>query len=109
MLCNNAGGVHFQHARLDQTLDDWRWVLREPVGVIHGIATFLPRAPSQGTPAHIVNTSSVAGLVSGIAFLGPYAVSKVGVAISETLRQELAITGEPIGVSVVCPSDKHSR
>ncbi|MDT5014398.1 MAG: hypothetical protein QOD39_558 [Mycobacterium sp.] len=105
VLCNNAGVSTF-NLLADQTLDDWRWVLGVNLwGVIHGITTFLPVLRSQGTPAHVVNTSSVAGLVSGIAFLGPYAVSKVGVvAISETLRQELAITGEPIGVSVVCPS-----
>ncbi|MGO4446872.1 SDR family NAD(P)-dependent oxidoreductase [Mycobacterium sp. 2YAF39] len=105
VLCNNAGVSTF-NMLADQTLDDWNWVLGVNLwGVIHGIAAFLPLFRSQGTPAHIVNTSSVAGLVSGIAFLGPYAVSKVGVvAISETLRQEMAITGEPIGVSVVCPS-----
>jgi NAD(P)-dependent dehydrogenase (short-subunit alcohol dehydrogenase family) len=105
VLCNNAGVSTF-NTLADQTLDDWSWVLGVNLwGVIHGIAAFLPVMRSQGTPAHIVNTSSVAGLVSGIAFLGPYAVSKVGVvAISETLRQEMAISGEPIGVSVVCPS-----
>jgi NAD(P)-dependent dehydrogenase (short-subunit alcohol dehydrogenase family) len=105
VLCNNAGVSTF-NMLADQTLDDWSWVLGVNLwGVIHGIAAFLPVLRSQGTGAHIVNTSSVAGLVSGVAFLGPYAVSKVGVvAISETLRQELAITGEPIGVSVVCPS-----
>ena len=27
----------------------------------------------QGTPAHIVNTASIAGLLSGVAFIGPYA------------------------------------
>lgn len=105
VLCNNAGVSTF-NMLADQTLDDWSWVLGVNLwGVIHGVAAFLPVLRSQGTPAHIVNTSSVAGLVSGVAFLGPYAVSKVGVvAISETLRQELAFTGEPIGVSVVCPS-----
>ena len=105
VLCNNAG-VSTYNMLSDQTLDDWRWVLGVNLrGVIHGIDAFLPVLKSQGTPAHIVNTASVAGLISGIPFIGPYAVSKVGVvAISETLRQELAITGEPIGVSVVCPS-----
>lgn len=110
VLCNNAGVSTF-NLLADQTLDDWRWVLGVNLwGVIHGIDAFLPVLRSQGTPAHIVNTSSVAGLVSGIPFLGPYAVSKVGVvAISETLRQELTITGEPIGVSVVCPSATNTK
>ncbi len=90
VLCNNAG-VSTYNLLADQTLDDWRWVLGVNLwGVIHGIDAFLPVLRSQGTPAHIVNTASVAGLISGIPFIGPYAVSKVGVvAISETLRQEL--------------------
>jgi len=54
--------------------------------------------------AHIVNTSSLAGLMSGMPYLGAYAVSKVGVvALSETLRTEMAISGAPVGVSVLCP------
>lgn len=110
VLCNNAGVSTF-NMLADQTLDDWRWVLGVNLwGVIHGIDAFLPVFRAQGTPAHIVNTASVAGLVSGIPFLGPYAVSKVGVvAISETLRAEMAFTGEPIGVSVVCPSATNTK
>lgn len=105
VLCNNAGVSTFNLLG-DQTIDDWRWVLGVNLwGVIHGLHVFLPVLRAQGTPAHVVNTASVAGLVSGIAFLGPYAVSKVGVvSISETLRQEVAFTGDPIGVSVLCPS-----
>ena len=90
----------------NQTLDDWQWVLGVNLwGVIHGVRTFVPIMRKQGTEAHIVNTASIAGLLSGIAYIGPYAVSKVGVvSLSETLRQELAIEGVPIGVSVLCPS-----
>lgn len=105
VLCNNAG-VTTLNLLADHTIDDWRWVLGVNLwGVINGVTTFLPVLRSQGTPSHIVNTASIAGLLSGIAFLGPYSVSKVGVvSISETLRQELAFTGDPIGVSVLCPS-----
>jgi NAD(P)-dependent dehydrogenase (short-subunit alcohol dehydrogenase family) len=105
VLCNNAGVSTF-NLLSRQTPADWQWVLGVNLwGVIHGITAFLPTLQRQGTPAHVVNTASIAGLVSGIAFLGPYAVTKVGVvSISETLRQEMAFTGDPIGVSVVCPS-----
>ncbi|MDA8046071.1 MAG: SDR family NAD(P)-dependent oxidoreductase [Actinomycetota bacterium] len=110
VVCNNAGVSTFNRL-VDQSVDDWRWVLGVNLwGVIHGLTTFLPVLRRQGTPAHIVNTASVAGLVSGIAFLGPYAASKVAVvSISETLRQELAMSGEPIGVSVVCPSGTNTN
>ncbi len=104
ILCNNAGISTFN--TLDnQTLEDWRWVLDVDLwGVIYGIHTFLPIMKRQGTPAHIVSTSSAAGLFSGVPYIGPYAVAKVGVvSVSETLRAELAMAGSPIGVSVLCP------
>jgi NAD(P)-dependent dehydrogenase (short-subunit alcohol dehydrogenase family) len=105
ILCNNAGISTFNTLE-NQTLEDWRWVLDVDLwGVIHGIYAFLPIMRKQGTPGHIVNTASVAGLLSGVPYLGPYAVSKVGVvSISETLRIEMRMAGAPIGVSVLCPS-----
>ena len=105
VLCNNAGVSTFNLMR-DQTLDDWRWVFNVNLwGVVNGLQSFVPIMREQGTRAHIVNTASIAGLVSGIAFIGPYAATKVAVvSISETLKQELAIDGTPIGVSVLCPS-----
>jgi NAD(P)-dependent dehydrogenase (short-subunit alcohol dehydrogenase family) len=106
-----GAGVSTFNPLIAQTLDDWRWVLGVNLwGVIHGIRTFLPRLLEQGRPAHIVNTSSLAGLASGLPQLGPYNVSKVGVvALSETLRMELAMSGAPIGVSVLCPGSTGTR
>jgi NAD(P)-dependent dehydrogenase (short-subunit alcohol dehydrogenase family) len=105
IVCNNAGVSTFNTLE-HQTLDDWRWVLGVNLwGVIHGVNAFVPIMRRQGTPGHIVNTASVAGLLSGVPYIGPYAVSKVGVvSLSETLRTELLIEGAPIGVSVLCPS-----
>jgi NAD(P)-dependent dehydrogenase (short-subunit alcohol dehydrogenase family) len=110
VLCNNAGVSTFNLLR-DQTLDDWRWVFGVNLwGVIHGLQSFVPIMRSQGTPAHIVNTASIAGLLSGVAFIGPYDATKVAVvSISETLSQELAIDQVPIGVSVLCPSSVDTR
>ena len=110
VLCNNAGVSTFNLIE-DQTLDDWRWVFDVNLwGVVHGLRSFLPILRSQGTPAHIVNTASIAGLLSGVAFIGPYAATKVAVvSISETLSQELALAGLPIGVSVLCPSSVETR
>jgi NAD(P)-dependent dehydrogenase (short-subunit alcohol dehydrogenase family) len=105
IVCNNAGISTFNTIE-NQTLEDWRWVLDVDLwGVINGVHTFLPIMRKQGTPGHIVNTSSVAGLLSGVPYIGPYAVAKVGVvSISETLRTELLMSGAPISVSVLCPS-----
>lgn len=105
VLCNNAGVSTF-NALADQTLTDWRWVLGVNLwGVVHGLQSFVPILRAQGTPAHIVSTSSIAGLWSGVPFIGPYAVSKVGVvSLSETVRDELRAEGSPIGISVLIPS-----
>jgi NAD(P)-dependent dehydrogenase (short-subunit alcohol dehydrogenase family) len=105
VLCNNAGVSTFNLLR-DQTLDDWRWVFNVNLwGVIHGLQTFVPIMRDQGSPAHIVNTASIAGILSGIAFIGPYSATKVAVvSISETLAQELQMESSPINVSVLCPS-----
>jgi NAD(P)-dependent dehydrogenase (short-subunit alcohol dehydrogenase family) len=110
VLCNNAGVSTFNLMR-DQTLDDWRWVFGVNLwGVVNGLQSFVPIMRSQGTPGHIVNTASVAGLLSGVAFIGPYSATKVAVvSISETLVQELAIDQTPIGVSVLCPSSVDTR
>jgi NAD(P)-dependent dehydrogenase (short-subunit alcohol dehydrogenase family) len=110
VLCNNAGVSTFNLIQ-DQTLDDWRWVFNVNLwGVVHGLASFLPILRAQSTRSHIVNTASMGGLMSGIAFIGPYAASKTAVvSISETLRQECTAYGLPIGVSVLCPSSTDTR
>ncbi len=110
VLCNNAGVSTFNLIQ-DQTLDDWRWVFSVNLwGVVHGLAAFLPILRAQSTRSHIVNTASMGGLMSGVPFIGPYAATKAAVvSISETLRQELAAYGLPIGVSVLCPSTTDTR
>jgi NAD(P)-dependent dehydrogenase (short-subunit alcohol dehydrogenase family) len=110
VLCNNAGVSTFNLIE-DQTLDDWRWVFDVNLwGVVHGLHAFLPILRQQGSPAHIVNTASIAGLLSGVAFIGPYAATKAAVvSISETLSQELALAELPISVSVLCPSSVDTR
>jgi len=110
VLCNNAGVSTFNLLR-DHTLDDWRWVFSVNLwGVVNGLQTFVPIMREQGTPAHIVNTASIAGLLSGIAFIGPYSATKVAVvSISETLAQELQMESSLINVSVLCPSSVNTN
>jgi NAD(P)-dependent dehydrogenase (short-subunit alcohol dehydrogenase family) len=69
-------------------------------GVFNGVSEFAGsmRARRSG---HIVNTASMAGLISAVG-LGAYTISKFGVVgLSEVLRSELAPHG--VGVSVLCP------
>jgi len=103
VLCNNAG-VAVIGAAHEHTLADWQWVINVNLwGVIHGVRAFLPRMLAGGDEGHIVNTASMAGLTTA-PFMSVYDVTKHGVvALSESMFKELAVTGAPIGVSVVCP------
>jgi NAD(P)-dependent dehydrogenase (short-subunit alcohol dehydrogenase family) len=108
VLCNSAG-VSARRAITDMALDDWRWVIGVDLwGVIHGIHAFLPVLLDQDE-AHVVNVSSMAGLLPFV--LGaPYNAAKAGVvAISETLYQEMELLGANVGVSVVCPGGVRTR
>ena len=103
VVCNNAG-VAVIGATHEHTLADWQWVINVNLwGVIHGVRAFLPRMLAGGDEGHIVNTASMAGLTTA-QFMSVYDVTKHGVvALSESMYKELAVTGAPIGVSVVCP------
>jgi NAD(P)-dependent dehydrogenase (short-subunit alcohol dehydrogenase family) len=109
VVCNNAGVVA-GGLTWDIPLADWEWVLGVNLwGVIHGIRTFLPIMLAQDADGHIVNTASLAGLVS-TAFNAIYTISKFGVvALSECLHHELALGGARVKVSVLCPGWVNTR
>jgi len=79
----------------------WNWTIGvNLMAVIWGVEIFGPLIERHGQGGHIVNTASIAGMISGSG--NPYNVTKYGVvALSEGLRFELAPRG--IGVSVLCP------
>ncbi|HEY5209655.1 MAG TPA: SDR family NAD(P)-dependent oxidoreductase [Stellaceae bacterium] len=101
VLCNNAGVGILGGAR-KATYDDWDWGLGVNLGgVVNGIQTFMPRIAAHGEGGHIVNTSSVAGVLPGKG-AAIYVTAKAAVlGLSESLKAELA--DEKIGVSVLCP------
>ena len=101
VLCNNAGMGILGPVTLAR-YDDWDWGLDVLLGgVVNGIQTFLPRLLAHGEGGHIVNTSSMAGVVP-IPGAAIYITAKAAViGLSEALRSELA--GEGIGVSAFCP------
>jgi NAD(P)-dependent dehydrogenase (short-subunit alcohol dehydrogenase family) len=101
ILCNNAG-IAIAGPLVGADPDDWQASMAINFwGVVHGIDAFLPRMLEQDQRGHVVNTSSMAGLV-GMDWLGIYCATKFAVVgLSESLRRELAPRG--IGVSVLCP------
>ena len=99
-----AGGLVWEN-----TVRDWEWVLGVNVwGVIHGVRLFTPmmlEAASRdpGYSGHIVNTASMAGLLTP-PNMGIYNVSKHAVvSLTETLYQDLRLVTEQISASVLCP------
>ncbi len=103
VVCNNAG-VSPLGAVWENTPADWQWILGVNLwGVIHGVRAFTPHLLQQDE-GHIVNTASVAGLISPPGS-GAYNVTKHGVvALSESLYHDLRERNSKVGVSVLCPA-----
>jgi len=93
----------------ENTVADWNWVLGVNLwGVVHGVRLFTPMMleAAKKDPAyqgHIVNTASMAGLLTP-PNMGIYNVSKHAVvSLTETLYQDLALVTDQISASVLCP------
>ena len=105
ILVNNAG-VTSAGAFEEESLDDLHWIVDINVwGVVHGCHAFLPLLRKQDE-AHIVNLSSMVGLL-GFAHNASYSLTKGAVrAFTEALRGELVTTS--IGVTAVFPGAIHT-
>jgi NAD(P)-dependent dehydrogenase (short-subunit alcohol dehydrogenase family) len=113
LLFNNAGvniDISQRTPLWEHTLQDWEWMLGVNLwGCIYGMRVFLPIMEKQKTECHIVNTSSMAGLIAE-PLLVLYAVTKAGViALTEGLYFRLQESHPKIGVSVLCPAFVASR
>jgi NAD(P)-dependent dehydrogenase (short-subunit alcohol dehydrogenase family) len=102
MLFNNAGiggTLPYETA----TLEDWKKIVDTNLwSVIYGVHAAVPIMLKQGS-GHIVNTSSLAGLIP-FPMQALYSVTKFGVtALSECLRYEYAEKG--VHFSAICPSN----
>ena len=109
ILCNNAGVGGGGPLRL-LTNENWNWTLGVNLfGVIYGIRYFLNRMIKSRVPCHIVNISSMSGLITA-ANTQPYPASKFAVvAISESLALECFLQRTKVGVSVVCPGNVNTN
>ena len=104
LLCNNAG-VRTDGSIWESTLNDWKWVMGVNLwGIIHGLRTFVPIMLEQNTECHIVNTASIAGLISPHPSASYGMTKHAVIALSEQLYHELSQRYAQIGVSVLCPS-----
>lgn len=103
VLCNNAGVGGAPGPIWETPKADWDWVMGiNTDGVMHGLRTFVPHMLEHGEPAHIVNTSSIAGMMTGGGNV--YGISKHAVTrISEGLYFDLQERKANIGVTCLCP------
>jgi NAD(P)-dependent dehydrogenase (short-subunit alcohol dehydrogenase family) len=99
-----AGGLVWENS-----VADWEWVLGVNLwGVVHGVRLFTPMMleAAKADPAyrgHIVNTASMAGLLTP-PNMGIYNVSKHAVvSLTETLYQDLHLVSDQVSASVLCP------
>jgi short-subunit dehydrogenase len=102
IVINNAGAALMgQFNEIDQAQMDWLMNINF-WGVVHGTRAFLPHLASK-REAHIVNLSSIFGIIAPPGQTA-YAAAKFAVrGFSEALRHELALAASPVRLSVVHP------
>ncbi|HTN32647.1 MAG TPA: SDR family NAD(P)-dependent oxidoreductase [Marinobacter sp.] len=102
LIINNAG-VALSASVREMTDEDFAWVMDIDFwGVAHGTRAFLPHLIASGD-GHIVNISSVFGLI-GVPKQSAYNAAKFAVrGFSESLRQEMKLENQPVSVSCVHP------
>ena len=103
LLVNNAG-VFLSAPFTEMPPADWEFVVGVNLwGVVHGLQAFLPGMLERDS-GHVVNTSSIDGLVT-VRNAASYVAAKHAVtALSETLYRELEDAGSAVGISVLCPA-----
>ena len=102
LVINNAGVALHKRVR-EMTVEDLEWVMAINFwGVVYGSKAFLEALIASGE-GHIVNISSVFGLISVPSQSG-YNASKFAVrGFTDALRQEMLADGLPVAVSCVHP------
>jgi NAD(P)-dependent dehydrogenase (short-subunit alcohol dehydrogenase family) len=104
LVFNNAG-IGDAGSPLDSiTGEFFDWIMSVNVtGVMNVLQAFVPILKRQGAGGHIVNTSSMAGLVVMPGWnQGLYAATKMAV-LALSLDLHYLLAGEQIGVSALCP------
>ena len=102
LVVNNAG-IALAGDLEDLEYADMDWIMGINFwGVVHGTKEFLPHLIASGD-GHLVNISSLFGLVS-MPGQSMYNAAKYAVrGMSEAVREEMLVAGHPVGVTVVHP------
>ncbi|MDN6798872.1 MAG: SDR family NAD(P)-dependent oxidoreductase, partial [Propionibacterium sp.] len=104
VLFNNAGVIS-AGLLWEEPLEDWDWLLGVNVkGLVNTIAAFVPRMSEQGFPSDIVDTASIAGLLT-VENSPAYVASKfAALGMTEVLDLQLQTTHSPVKAHAVCPA-----
>jgi NAD(P)-dependent dehydrogenase (short-subunit alcohol dehydrogenase family) len=103
LLVNNAG-VYLSAPFTQMPAADWEFVVGVNFwGVVHCMQAFLPGMVERDG-GHVVNTSSIDGLVTVRNAAGYVAAKHAVSALSETVYRELEEAGSSVGISVLCPA-----
>jgi len=110
VLCNNAGVLAAPAWMWEAPREDQEWVFSVNFwGILNGIQAFVPRMIDRGTPAFVVNTSSIS-VFAPMAGASSYMMSKSAVVtLSETLACDLEAVQAPVRVAVVLPEHFKTR
>lgn len=104
ILFNNAG-VIAAGSIWETPINDWIWLNKVNVmGTVHGIKAFVPAMIKQDTVCRVVNTASIAGLVT-VENSPAYVASKfAAVSLTEVLELQLQEAGSKVKAHVICPA-----
>lgn len=104
LLINNAG-IYFEETIWDMPLRDYDWMrsinLDAPIYTMHEV---MPDMIRRQTPCHIVNISSISGIITHLGKYAYHATKHGLLAASEAILYDMNVAGiTNIGMTVVCP------
>ncbi len=103
LLMNNAG-IAVPGCVWDLPVRDWEWIMHTNVmSHVYFMKLVIPIMLKQKTHCHIVNTASVAGMITSNGMPSYHTTKHAAVALSESVSYDLQAIGADIAVSVYCP------
>ena len=103
LLMNNAGTCTPGYGFMIP-LQDWEWIIRTNfLSHVYFMRQVIPIMKAQGTHCNIMNTCSVAGLITSTGMCAYYVTKNAAVALSECIKYEMQEAGADIHLSIFCP------
>ncbi len=103
ILFNNAGVV-IPGSIYNLPLNDIDYIMQSNVySILYGMKVFIPIMEKQGTDCHVVNTASVAGLLTTSGMPTYHMTKFANVGLTESVNYELQEKGSNVKMSIFCP------